>query len=82
MGPMCCWPRRLLSSAEDGDVVGGGVDDVGVELGVAEVEVAVGEEEGVAAVDVGVGEEGGVVGAAGEGAFEGRGELAGGVLRR
>ncbi len=56
----------------------GGVEEhVEVELGVAEVEIAVGEQEGVAAVAIVVELEGGVVAAAGERAFDGGGEFVG-----
>ncbi len=80
MGPMLCWERRLPSSVKTDDPGAEGVGAVEVELGVAEVEVAVGQEEGVAEVGVEAVEEGGVVGAAGQGSFEGGGEFGGGVL--
>ena len=66
MGPMWCWVRRLPEFGEDDDPGAEGVGAVEVELGVAEVEVAVGQEEGVSEVGVEAIEEGGVVGAAGQ----------------
>jgi hypothetical protein len=46
--------EKIVELGEEGDVAGSSEDDVEVELGVAEVEVAVGEEERVAVIAVGV----------------------------
>ncbi len=66
--------EQIVELREEGDVAGGGEDQVEIEFGVGEVEIAVGEEEGVAAVAIVVELEGGVVAAAGEGTFERGGE--------
>ncbi len=45
--------EEIVELREDGDVAGGFEDDVEVELGVAEVEVAIGEKKEVAVDGVG-----------------------------
>ena len=72
--------EKIVELGECGDAPGGLEDEVEIELGVAEVEVAVGEQEGVAAVAVVVKLEGGVVATAAERAFDGGGEAVRGEL--
>ncbi len=72
--------EEIVQLSEGCDARLEGVGEVGVQLGVAEVEIAVGQHEGVAAGDVEAIQEGGVVGAAGQCALEGRSQPVARVL--
>ena len=82
MGPMCCWLSRLSSSVKTRHPLLDGVHQVGVQLGVAEVQIAVGQHQRVAEVRVEAVEEGGVVRAAGQRALERRRQASSRVLHR
>ena len=69
--------EKIVELGEDGYVAGDSDDGVEVELGIAEVEIAVGEQERVAAVAIVVELEGGVVAAAGKRAADGGGDFFG-----
>src|SRR6185312_1406367 len=73
--------QQVLELREDGETREDVVGAAEIELGVAEVEVAVGQQQRIAEVGVITIEEGGVVTAAGVGAEEADGELRPRVLR-
>jgi len=72
--------EKIVQLGEEDEVVGGCEDEIEIELGVGEVEIAIWKQKSVATVAIVIELQGGIIAAAAEGSFDRSGEAAGGEL--